>query len=600
MPFKALIFSIFILLSYSTTLQSQDRRSIDSLKNLAREKNGYEKAKIYLSLSGQYTSTSEDSSLMYAHQALGIYRQGKDETHIGEAYLALAHIYSVYSIQHDSIFFYSQLAREIFERQGNKAKIAESFTVISFSYLMLGNNVQALRYIDSAKLVYRSINDTAGYLRILERCVEMELNAKKMDRAAESIKEIKFLLYHFAMHELEKANILLTIAGYYIETGENDSAVYYLKITLPMYKDKRFISYVYSNLGEAYSAMHKFDLALEAANKGLKIAVENRFPKEWQDNMQVLYAIYKAKGDFKSALKYYEELTVFRDSISVEQKTNVDQVNRQLALEKDTEKIHLLEKDSELQEQEVSRQKLLRNGFLAGFSVVLIFAILFLYQRNAISKEKRRSDNLLLNILPAETAKELKDTGSSRARDFDEVTVMFTDFKNFSVMSEKMNAQELVNEINTCYSAFDTIITKYGIEKIKTIGDSYMCAGGLPVANTTNAVDTVNAALEIRDFITAEKEKREAEGRPFFEIRIGCHTGPVVAGIVGVKKFAYDIWGDTVNIASRMESGGEPGRVNISANTCELVKNSFHCTHRGKILAKNKGEVDMYFAEKKD
>ncbi len=205
----------------------------------------------------------------------------------------------------------------------------------------------------------------------------------------------------------------------------------------------------------------------------------------------------------------------------------------------------------------------------------------------------------MLNILPAETAEELKNTGSTKAKDFEQVTVLFTDFKNFTLMSENLSAQELVNEINYCYSAFDNIVTKYGIEKIKTIGDAYMCAGGLPVANKTNAFDTVNAAIEMRDFINNEKQKRIEQGLPFFEIRIGCNTGPVVAGIVGIKKFAYDIWGDTVNIAARMESSGETGKVNISGGTYELLKDNFNCTHRGKIEAKNKGIIDMYFVERK-
>lgn len=214
-----------------------------------------------------------------------------------------------------------------------------------------------------------------------------------------------------------------------------------------------------------------------------------------------------------------------------------------------------------------------------------------------LRNEKDRSDELLLNILPSETAEELKKTGSSKAKYFDEVTVLFTDFKDFTQRSEQLDAQELVNEINFCYSAFDNIITKYGLEKIKTIGDSYMCAGGLPVENKTNPVDTVMAALEIRDFMIGEKEKRETQGKKFFEIRIGVHTGPVVAGIVGIKKFAYDIWGDTVNIASRMESGGEAGEVNISGTTYELVKDKFNCFYRGKIATKHKVEIDMYFAE---
>ncbi len=215
----------------------------------------------------------------------------------------------------------------------------------------------------------------------------------------------------------------------------------------------------------------------------------------------------------------------------------------------------------------------------------------------SLADEKQKSDSLLLNILPYETAEELKETGTAKTKSFDSVTVMFTDFKNFTMMSEQLTAQELVQEINYCYSAFDHIISKHKIEKIKTIGDSYMCAGGLPVANTTNAEDTVRAALEIRNFMQHERQKRELEGKSYFEIRIGCHTGPVVAGIVGTKKFAYDIWGDTVNIASRMESSGEPGKLNISGSTHELVKGKFTCAYRGKIEAKNKGLIDMYFVE---
>jgi len=211
--------------------------------------------------------------------------------------------------------------------------------------------------------------------------------------------------------------------------------------------------------------------------------------------------------------------------------------------------------------------------------------------------EKKKSDDLLLNILPLEVADELKEKGNADARHFDEVTVMFTDFKNFTTVAEKLSPQQLVNEINYCYSEFDKIVSKYGIEKIKTIGDAYMCAGGLPVANKTNALDILAAAIEIRDFMLAEKRKRETESKPFFEIRIGCNTGPVVAGIVGIKKFAYDIWGDSVNIAARMESTGEPGKINISGSTYELVKHKFNCVYRGKIQAKNKGEIDMYFVE---
>ncbi len=220
-------------------------------------------------------------------------------------------------------------------------------------------------------------------------------------------------------------------------------------------------------------------------------------------------------------------------------------------------------------------------------------------QKEVILKEKERSDELLLNILPAETADELKQYGTAQAKNYDLVTVLFTDFKGFTKIAEKLSPQQLVAEIHHCYEAFDRIVEKHNVEKIKTIGDAYMAAAGLPTPSTDNPVDAVRAALAIRDFMAAYQVERIAQGREPFEIRIGVHTGPVVAGIVGIKKFAYDIWGDTVNTAARMESTCEVGRVNVSQATYELLKDqeAFRFTPRGKIKAKNKGEIEMYFVE---
>lgn len=233
-------------------------------------------------------------------------------------------------------------------------------------------------------------------------------------------------------------------------------------------------------------------------------------------------------------------------------------------------------------------------------NLVTVGSLIFLMVYYFVGKKnfyQARSEALLLNILPNEIAEELKANGSAKAKLFDYVTVMFTDFKNFTQITEKLTPAELVAEIDTLFKAFDNIISKHNIEKIKTIGDSYMCAGGLPVANNTHAIDVVSATMDIQQFMQQHWQKRKREGKEPFEIRIGVHTGPVVAGIVGDKKFAYDIWGDTVNLASRMESSGEAGKVNISGSTYELVKDKFKCMHRGKIQAKNKGEIDMYFVE---
>jgi class 3 adenylate cyclase len=217
----------------------------------------------------------------------------------------------------------------------------------------------------------------------------------------------------------------------------------------------------------------------------------------------------------------------------------------------------------------------------------------------ALRKEKNKTETLLLNILPKETAEELKTKNKVKPQNYDKVTILFTDFKGFTKIAETMTPVKLVSEIDYCFRAFDQIISKYKIEKIKTIGDAYMCAGGLPTKNPNNAFDVVKAALDIRNFMLKYQKERKSEGKPFFEIRIGINTGKVVAGVVGTKKYAYDIWGDAVNLASRMESSGEVGKVNISGSTYKIVRYDFDCTHRGKIEAKNKGEVDMYFVEKK-
>jgi len=218
---------------------------------------------------------------------------------------------------------------------------------------------------------------------------------------------------------------------------------------------------------------------------------------------------------------------------------------------------------------------------------------------NLVNVGKIDPDELIVPVAaaPAQTAEELKNKGHSKTRSFERVTVLFTDFKGFTRMAEILSPDELVAEIDHCFKAFDNIISEYNIEKIKTIGDAYMCAGGLPVPNKTNPIDVVKAALDIRKFMLNLKENRIRKKEPYFEIRIGIHTGPVVAGIVGIKKFQYDIWGDTVNIASRMESSGKEGEINISGTTYNLIKKKFECIHRGKIEAKNKGVMDMYFVK---
>ncbi|MBK8395371.1 MAG: GAF domain-containing protein [Leptospiraceae bacterium] len=206
-----------------------------------------------------------------------------------------------------------------------------------------------------------------------------------------------------------------------------------------------------------------------------------------------------------------------------------------------------------------------------------------------------KSDKLLLNILPAEVAEELKETGEVTPIHFDSVTIMFTDFKDFTHIAEGMSPPKLIRELDGYFTQFDKTIERYNLEKLKTIGDSYMCAGGIPRVTTTHPLESCLAALEIQSFMSHMKEIKEKMKEPYWELRLGIHTGSVMAGVVGERKFAYDVWGDTVNTASRMEFTGTVGKINISEATYELVKDFFECEFRGEVEAKNKGKVKMYF-----
>jgi histidine kinase len=212
-----------------------------------------------------------------------------------------------------------------------------------------------------------------------------------------------------------------------------------------------------------------------------------------------------------------------------------------------------------------------------------------------LADEKQKSDELLLNILPAETALELKKYGKARPRKYESVTVIFTDFISFTKKSEQLGTEALVLEVDKYFTKFDEIIQKYNIEKIKTIGDAYLCVSGLPRINPNHAVNAAAAAIEMRDYVKEVAAQKGVEDPSAFEMRIGLHSGPVVSGVVGFKKFAFDIWGDTVNTAARMETHSEASMINLSKSTYDLIKDHFHCEYRGQISAKNKGPIDMYF-----
>jgi class 3 adenylate cyclase len=350
-------------------------------------------------------------------------------------------------------------------------------------------------------------------------------------------------------------------------------------------------------IANAYVKMNNFNLALDYFSRAQTVAeaVES-------NDLATLYhdmaKAYESNGNFKEALDYQKKYEDVRQKIfDEEQKRKMGRIDLENEIDKKLAQVTLLTK-----QRQIERQAKL--GFAGGLVSILIISVM-LYRgykskvrtNQLLDKQKDLIENLLLNILPADVANELKEKGEATPKHYENASVLFTDFKGFTSIADKMSPADLVTELNSCFMAFDGIVEKYGLEKIKTIGDSYMCAGGIPRPDANHTYKIVKAAMEMQQWVADNNNKRLAQGLEPLEIRLGIHVGPLVAGVVGKKKYAYDIWGSTVNIASRMESNGEPGRVNISSAAYELVKNRFECMYRGKHYAKNVGDIDMYFVD---
>jgi class 3 adenylate cyclase len=522
---------------------------------------------------------------------------------------------------------------------------------IGVLYGTLGGDTRALEYYERALKVSVEMDDTVNMEMCVSNIGEVYFALNNYPRALEYL-ERGLQLEKEMGDSIGYGMSLNLIAGVLRKQGNFGRALDYSEHAMKIYKEFDFtegIAHCFFSIGDTYKEQKNYSLALQYFNEGLEVNI-GRDSSEF--NVESLYrigSIYVELGDYqkalgycgesqklaskfgmlsqqrnaceclylahrslnngKYALEYLEKIRALDDSLNTQETNNRLQrmeIKKQVLIDSiaTAEKERLIEL---AHQEEVRKQNRIKNIAIVGaLFILLIAAGLFSRWQSVrrskviIEKERDRSDTLLLNILPEDIAKELKDKGRADARDFDLVSILFTDFKGFTAASEKLSAQELVGEINTCFEAFDGMTGKYKIEKIKTIGDAYMAAGGLPIPTNDSVKNTVLAALEMQKFITNRKMDLDAKEKPTFEMRVGVHTGPVVAGIVGVKKFQYDLWGDTVNTASRLESNGEAGKVNISQATFELLKDDpdFTFEKRGKIAVKGKGEIDMYFVEK--
>jgi class 3 adenylate cyclase/tetratricopeptide (TPR) repeat protein len=475
---------------------------------------------------------------------------------VGAVSVAIADVYSIMGDHTNAVSFYKQ-GIQILKKEGDSINIASAQLNLGDEFFNQNELDSALFYFDASRKIFKELKSDIGIAYNLGN--EGLVRAKKGE-------------HERAESDLIEAIIVLDQLGDY----------YPICVYLDM------ISEIYTDQGEQ-------ELALEYALKSLELAQKYGLKEQIGDANLRLSIIYEVGGNIPESYRYYKNHINYKDSI------NSVRVVQEMANLRTTFEVSQKQIEVDLLNEQRKTQSLVVIAIAIALVLIILLAI-GLFKRNKfirktneiITHEKSLSDNLLRNILPEETALELKESGKVAAKKFESVSVLFTDFKRFSYYSESLSPENLVESIDYYFSKFDTIIEKYDLEKIKTIGDAYMCAGGLPFPAADHAKRTVHAAFDIIEFVNKTRNDSNLDITKF-DIRLGINSGPVVAGVVGSKKFSYDIWGDTVNVASRIESNSEIGQINISESTYELIKDDFTCSYRGEIEVKNRGILKMYY-----
>ena len=542
--------------------------------------------------------------LNYWEQSLEAYKSINDKVGVGNL---LSNIGAVYFNQGDdpkALEYYLESLR-VSEETGNKLRIATALTNIGAVYF----NKEETH--DKAEDFYTRALTISEELQDLDAIGTSAVNLGEIYLEKEDHQQA-LLYFEKALSALNKTGgsesfVLTNIGKSYRLQGNYQNALKYQKnaYELAKSKDDKFEMAIALNaIGDTYFAQGNRNQALASYQESRQIAEEIGANNSLKNAYENLAKSYSSIPDYKNAFKYQKLLGTVKDTLyNIENDQKIAGLQFRFDLEKKEGEIELLNRENELKASQIQRAKIQRNFLLvaAAFLLVTVGGIAYQYRyvqktNKIITEERNKSDNLLLNILPVETAEELKKYGAVKAKKFDFVTVLFTDFKAFTKHVENIPPEELVKSIDYYFKGFDEIFETHNLEKIKTIGDSYMCAGGLPVANKTNPVDAINAGLDILKFVEKLKEEKP-DFLHLFDVRVGISTGPVISGVVGTTKFQYDIWGDTVNVASRMETSCEVGKVNISEFTYEHVKDNFEFDYRGNIEVKNRGEIKMYYVK---
>lgn len=597
---RIILISIFLLLGKGQGM-AQNQKEADSLIRLmGRSENVHDTLRFYWLSKISFNHNTPDSSLFYSRQLAietedpkwlvqAYYNEGSALRMLGDLEGALKATFK---------------SLEYAQAMEDKKRVGNAYLALGDIYSVSGAHQNSTDYYSKAILIFREIMDSQTLASALFNLGDEYLNQDNLTAAiphfSESIK-----LFEQIGFDIGVAYNLGNMGMVYAKQGDDKLALANINKAMAILEEQQDyygISEYLAYMSDIYLSRNEIPTALSYAERSLELALSKGLKDQLSETNLKLATLHEQLGNTDISYHYYKDHIAYRDSIN-----NLVSIQKMADLETSYQ-VSRKQSEVDLLNQQKKIQKIIAFSTGAGMFLIGIMAI-GLYRRNKIIQkakqlievEKDRSEALLLNILPFEIAEELKANGSAEAREFEKVCILFTDFKGFTQTAEKLSAQELVHEINQCFIAFDHICEEFDLEKIKTIGDSFMAAGGIPMPSEEAVKNMVLAGLKMQRFISERKKQLHAEEKPSFEMRLGIHTGPVVAGIVGVKKFQYDLWGDTVNTASRMESNGEVGKVNISQQTYEFLRSDpeFVFEKRGEIMVKGKGALEMYFVSLK-
>lgn len=601
------IILLFLFLFPGTVAAGDDLPEVMGKKLLRAS--ARDKPHILNEISESYLETSPEKSIRYGERAaLLSEKNGNRKEHaaalrnIGVAYRNMSN----YDMALEYLLNALRMRREI----GDRNDIADSLHHMGIVYDYLNNLDKALEYHHEALAIqtetgYREgIADSLHNIGIIHHLSSRHNDALKNYRKALKIREE-------IADEQGIAASMNNIGVLYMDVINYPESLEYFSKALKIFEKlghKYEVANIENNMGKLYLEIKEYEESGKHLEKGLKLAEEIGAKELIRENYSFFSNLYIAKEDFQKALEYFRLSAEMKNSIfTAESQAKIADIQTEYETEKKEKEIELLKKDNEINRLELDRQKLLRNSLMGGFTFVLMLALLvynrYLFKKKAhaeletahrlIMEEKAKSDRLLLNVLPVRVANDLKEKGKTEPESFEDVTVYFSDIVGFTRLSTRLDPKVLIEKLNEIFTVFDNIIEKHQCERVKTIGDAYLCVCGMPEENPDHAENILNAAIDIMCYMRQLNLSSEIQ----WKIRIGIHSGRVVGGVVGVKKYIYDVFGDTINTASRMESNSEPMKINVSETTYGILKKQFPFVEREVIHVKGKGKMRMYFVD---